>query len=938
MSGRSNRKRAVRTAGVGLLVALLFVLHGSPSPARAGEFAFSQCGTSGAALDGRYLRLGQADRVDVRAGCRAGAGDLLGVYQDRRGSAFREGEGGQYLWRAPEGIAMVGVSVRARLRDANGLRAALVGRAGSRSVDLDSDLAHDGTAVHAHWLDRNRPLDSILSRLRCNRSSGCQNRPDSGKGYFEVRQIEILADDRRPPQLAGYGELFGEQGRTRWLAGPVGYSLRATDAGAGIAGLELRVNGYPVELDGPRCSGVVDGRPLGFVPCPDRVERTGRVDTATAPFHEGPNRIEACVSDFSSPGSRPNRTCIEPLTVWVDNREPPPPLDFRTDTDGSWSPDPEVGLSWDSTGDPGSGVSDVRWRLVEAVTERQVASGSVPGTARSTTIRVPEPGDFLLETRFADQAGNLGPPAVARVRFDDIPPPPAAPVPPDGWLSRDELPLPARVEAVEPTGPSGIRGYALVASDHGPLAPCRATVCEPGEVLPTDRPGAPPPVVGGLREGVNWLSSVAVSGAYLPSRDPVAVRVMVDRTYPESTLSGLPSGWSREPVALVARSSDGLSGMAPEPGDDGRPVTVIEAEGSEPVITAGDRAETTVAREGVTEVRFHARDLAGNANDGRLGADGERRAPPGVAQVMIDRTPPTAAFMGRPDPARPESVRFEVADPVSGVVGGEVVISPVTSPGQEVVLESSLVDGRLEARVPSDDLPQGRYELWASATDRAGNRGRSAPIVLTLPLKTPVSLSLNRGRSAHRSFAGSIRIDGRRPGRPLDLVVEETFGPVTGWPERRRTIRSAADGSFAFALPAGPARSVRVRFEGTATEARALSGPVRVLDRDRVRFSVATRSIRNGRALRMWGRVSGPGIGGAGDGKAVVIQYFDPSRRRWRPVEVLSCGGQGRFRFAYRFTTITSPQRILFRASSLAEAGWPFRPSASRPIGVVVRP
>ena len=88
----------------------------------------------------------------------------------------------------------------------------------------------------------------------------------------------------------------------------------------------------------------------------------------------------------------------------------------------------------------------------------------------------------------------------------------------------------------------------------------------------------------------------------------------------------------------------------------------------------------------------------------------------------------------------------------------------------------------------------------------------------------------------------------------------------------------------------------------------------------------------------MWGRVSGPGFGPAGNGKGVVIQYFDPSRRRWRPVEVLGCGGDGRFRFGYRFTTITSPQRILFRAASLAESGWPFRPSASRRIAVVVRP
>jgi hypothetical protein len=930
--------RLARSGGVALVGSLGLLLGTTTSPAGAGEFAFAQCGAIGIELDGRFSRLGQTDRVDVRAGCRPSSGDLLGVYQDRRGGSFREGEGGQYVWRAPEGIGVVGLSVRARLRDANGLRAALVGRAADRRIELDRDLERDGREVLARWLDRSRPLDSVLARLRCNRASGCPNRADSVKGYFEVRGIEILADDRHPPALAGGGGLFGFESGAGWLAGRVGYSLRAFDVGAGIAELELRVNGYPVEVAEPQCSGIAEGRSLGFSPCPNEVVRTGRLDTATAPFQEGANRIEACTSDFSSPGSRPNTTCAEPVTVWVDNREPPPPIDFRTDTDGSWSADPEVGVMWDSTGDPGSGLSTVRWRLVEAGTERQVATGSAPGTARSTTIRVPEPGDYLLETRFADQAGNVGSPAVARVRFDDIPPPSAAPVPPGGWLSRDELPLPARVDPVAPAGPSGIRGYSVVASDGGPLAPCRSTVCDRSELTIEELHTGAVPVVAGLREGVNWISSVAVSGAWLPSRVPLSTRVMVDRTYPETTVSGIPDGWSRGPVEAVVRSTDGLSGMEPDPDDDGRPVTVIEAEGHEPVSATGDRAAITIEREGVTLVRFHARDLAGNANDGRLAADGERHAPPGFARVMVDRTAPSLRFLGRPDPARPEAVRFEVGDPVSGVGDSEVAIRPADSPGEQVPIGSTLEDGLLEAEVPSDDLPPGRYELIALATDRAGNRGTSGAVSLSLPLKTPVSIALSRRPSDRRILAGSVRIGDHRPGSRLDLVVEESFAPATGLEARRRTIRSAADGSFAFPVERGPGRSVRVLFEGTATAARSSSRVVRIVDRDRVTFSVANRSARNGRTLRMWGRVSGPGFGPAGHGKGVVIQYFDPSRRRWRPVEVLGCGGDGRFRFGYRFTTITSPQRILFRAASLAESGWPFRPSASRRIAVLVRP
>ncbi|MFM9044196.1 MAG: hypothetical protein ACKOL0_00060, partial [Solirubrobacterales bacterium] len=193
-------------------------------------------------------------------------------------------------------------------------------------------------------------------------------------------------------------------------------------------------------------------------------------------------------------------------------------------------------------------------------------------------------------------------------------------------------------------------------------------------------------------------------------------------------------------------------------------------------------------------------------------------------------------------------------------------------------------------------------------------------------------------KAGDRALSGSVRIGGNRPGRVLDLVVEEVFAPSSGLETRRHGVRSGPDGAFRFPLSVGPRRSVRVLFQGSPTEARAASEPVQVTDRDRVRFETSSRALRNGAVLKMGGRVTGPGLGPAYSGKRVVVQYFDPSRRRWRPVEVLACDGAGRFRMEYRFTTITSPQRILFRALSLGEAAWPFRPTASKEVGVVVRP
>ncbi len=88
----------------------------------------------------------------------------------------------------------------------------------------------------------------------------------------------------------------------------------------------------------------------------------------------------------------------------------------------------------------------------------------------------------------------------------------------------------------------------------------------------------------------------------------------------------------------------------------------------------------------------------------------------------------------------------------------------------------------------------------------------------------------------------------------------------------------------------------------------------------------------------MVGSVKGPGALPPARGKLVAIQYFDPSRSRWRPVEVLRARRSGSFRYEYRFRTISYAQRIIFRAVSLPEAGWPFEPSTSKPQSVIVYP
>jgi hypothetical protein len=420
--------------------------------------------------------------------------------------------------------------------------------------------------------------------------------------------------------------------------------------------------------------------------------------------------------------------------------------------------------------------------------------------------------------------------------------------------------------------------------------------------------------------------------------------VRVDRTDPVSSIHGVPDGWVDRPVTVTVTARDDLSGMEPRPGDDGRPVTVIAPEGEPPYEAPDTEASFTVASEGATRVRYWAEDLAGNVNDGLVGPGGDRHAPPGSAVVRIDTVPPDVAFVPG-DPADPERVTAQVQDGSSGAASGSIAIRRLGAPAF-TTLRTTLEDGLLVARVPSDDLPAGTYELRSEASDRAGNTASSAlkqdgsVMVISMPVKSPVTVNLERDRIKGSSvnLLGSIQGAGGTPMAGADLVLEQTFAAGSRRQESLTPLTSDGAGRFAVTLRPGPRRKARVLYAGTKLDARAASREIAVAFRDRTTFRLIPETLRNGGRVRMRGKVAGRGAILPAGGKLVAIQFFDPSRSRWRPVEVLRAGRAGRFSYSYRFRTITSAQRIKFRAVSLPEAGWPYLPSTSVPRSVIVYP
>jgi len=428
----------------------------------------------------------------------------------------------------------------------------------------------------------------------------------------------------------------------------------------------------------------------------------------------------------------------------------------------------------------------------------------------------------------------------------------------------------------------------------------------------------------------------------------------VDKTEPSTTLSGIPQGWSKYPVTVSAVASDYGSGMIAQPGtDDGFPVTVIRAGDNPAFVSPGPSATFTIADQGVTRVDYWARDLAGNVNDGAITSDGDSHQRPGETVVKIDRKPPSVEVETLSDPQDPELVKARVSDSDSGIASGSIGYRRAGDT-EFTDLETRRDGSTLLARIPSDDLPAGTYEVRAKAVDLAGNEATSAETgqvaQLNLPLKRSTRISFGfsgKSMGLHRvkvRHGQSVRVNGEINGQDgeglagMKLLVEQSFEKGSKNETGLDSIESGPGGRFTVLVKAGPSRMVRIRFVGTRSQQPATSQELWTVFRDRITFRVTPGVLRNGGTVRMTGMVRGKGAARPERGKLVAIQYFDPARSRWRPVEVLRCNRRGRFSYSYRFRTISYTQKILFRAVSLPEAGWPFKPSTSKRRSVIVYP
>lgn len=627
------------------------------------------------------------------------------------------------------------------------------------------------------------------------------------------------------------------------------------------------------------------------------------------------------------------------------------PLDLRVDGgEETWHAEPSFSLRWRNPAGGEHAVAAIHYRLLDpsgqvALAERRIGwpAASIEG------LRVPSvPGAYTAEVWLEADNRETGAPVPAKLRFDNTPPGHVEPLPSPGWIGRNAFPYVLRLGHPAGSEPlSGIRGYAISIDRFSSGMPCAGVhTCTE---LETDlRGGAEMDLltVESLPEGTSFVHAVAVSGSGKRSAVAGTTLLRVDKTDPVTQLTGIPSGWSNRPLALMAKAFDPGSGMAVT-GTGATPFTAIRIDGGTPISAAGDSVAGTVIASGIHTVAYYARDLAGNVPDGAL-ANGQPNHAAAVAIARIDREAPNLAFANAQDPRDPERIEARASDPLSGLDRGQISVRRAGSTDRFEELSTELRDGLLWARWDSDAYPAGQYEFRASVRDLAGNesttlsRANGSPMSIRSPLKISTRLLAGFGDSAlhtvsygHGATVSGRLIAGRRAGLSgMSTQVIERFDEGARLSERVSTVRTGPGGGFSLDLASGPSRQIVVVAPSTATLRAASSEALRLAVRSgvRLRSSAAVAKV-GGRPVVFRGKLAG-GADIPAAGIAVQLQFRLPGLP-WSEFRTIRTDQHGRFRYPYRFADDDSRGvRFLFRAYVPAQADWPFEPAGSRQVAI----
>jgi hypothetical protein len=310
---------------------------------------------------------------------------------------------------------------------------------------------------------------------------------------------------------------------------------------------------------------------------------------------------------------------------------------------------------------------------------------------------------------------------------------------------------------------------------------------------------------------------------------------------------------------------------------------------------------------------------------------------------------PTAADVGHRlrfvvTAINPADTPVKVTTPPSGIVGrpgggegsptpddGTPVPTTPTTPTAPVKPTTPITPAAPAAPVlPPAPAPAPAHAMRGRVVGEAGCPQDKATLRFARVAGGRVKLGYGKASSVQ------VQLTCTNNGKPIEAAQLDVFTRVGSKAAVASDVVTDGTGHATVRLAAGAGRSVAVgyRMFGDDPVARA-TATLKVAVDGRVRLRGNHRTLRNGRALTLRGRLLGGHV--PRRGVHLTVQWKD--RHRWRPFAQIKTNRKGSFSYAYRFTRTTSKLTYRLRVQvNKGQLDYPFQPVASNAVKVVVKP
>ncbi len=434
---------------------------------------------------------------------------------------------------------------------------------------------------------------------------------------------------------------------------------------------------------------------------------------------------------------------------------------------------------------------------------------------------------------------------------------------------------------------------------------------------------------------VSWLifcNSTSGCGRYVATTSAANLELygarvtLTDNSAPSLSVGGpllAGDGWHRpgEAVTYTASDNSGIRAGRLQAGGasstDARPCNYTYKVACADV-SAGRMTLPTMA-DGEQTLRITAEDAAGNP------VTVDRR-------VKVDGTAPLV----RLERAHGRVLRVKVEDAASGVAGGEIRVRN-SSAEQYRPLATTLRKGILRARLDRGRVS--RTDIRVRVADNAGNAAEGVP-----PRITVSSARIGKRTRAVRSsrlrlpFGRRAVLRGRltlSAGQPVANAQVRVVSRIRRGGAALRdlgTVTTDRRGRFSAPVPAGPSRTIGLRFEGRDQVLRGARGVgVRVPAASTIRAS--RRFLSGPGRVRFGGRMRTAGQRIPDRGLVIILQGREDGK--WQTFADTRTNRRGQWRTSYRFRGFGGTYPI--RARIRRQSGYPFELGYSKTVRVRVR-